>query len=130
MKKVLTLVVMATAISCCAPNTRMGTPPPMVTKEKVDALDLSKDHFKNSISIIDDPSDKVAELNTSNGYKALNDSFLRAFINKKTGEISFQVYIIMCYEGLWRYYSSVNYEGAHELLSAKLTVFDRDMYCT
>lgn len=71
------------------------------------ALSLTKEHFKNTTTVKDDPLDTVATITTVNGFQekrgllgiVWDDNFLRAFIDKKSGKTSFQVYQVIYYQG-------------------------------
>ena len=126
MKKALLLALIIATVSCCSHHTTTGV------QEKKDALHLSKDHFRNTVSVIDEPSETIAEINTHRGYKLKNDTFLKAFIHKETGDVSFQVHSSVTYQdSSWRDYRFARYKGnnENELLLSEVTVIDRDVYC-
>jgi hypothetical protein len=129
MKKILALVAAAAAIFSCAPKMLSGSSPCETPGERVNVVDLPRDRFKGSISIIDEPSEALAELSTPKDYKSPHHSFLRAFIDKASGDVSFQVFNWIVYEGSWRYYTSVSYEAADGLRLEDLIVIDRNIYC-
>lgn len=98
-------------------------------------LSLDTQHFKDTITIKDDASDTVAEFSTLNGYRQKKflgidwlDSFLRGFINKKTGKRSYQVYQFISYQGRgWRFYNRVDYETPEGPRSKALTRFHEEV---
>ncbi len=75
------------------------------------------DHFKQTIVVNDEGS--VITFSTINGYQkqygdvVWDDNFFRGFIDKRTGEKSFQVYNVLYYSssgrGDWRHYQQANY---------------------
>lgn len=81
-------------------------------------LSLSMEHFRDTATVKDGPTDAVATITTENGYvehKGLmqmvwNDEFLSGVIDKKTGQKSFQVDAWVIYSGNWRYYETANYQ--------------------
>ena len=123
----------------------MGCAMPMTAadfqKKRDDALLLDKAHFKKSISIKDDALETNATISTYNGYRIEYrfplvpvrdpyDSYLRGFINKKTGEKLCQVYTSINYRDTgWRMYRGVNYETPAGPEYAVLTIIDRTVNC-
>lgn len=112
-----------------------------VTQEQAvkDAFSLTKDHFSNSVTIKDDALDVNATITTLNGYRAprnyfldsWSDNFIRAFVNKKTGAVTYQVYQIIHYRSpSWRFYNLANYETKTSPRQTSVTVIDRDVDCT
>lgn len=71
------------------------------------------------MSVNDDSLEPVITLTTepvwkSNGRftdKVRSDNFLRAFINKRSGAVTYQLYQQVTYTGDWRRFGSVNYAG-------------------
>ncbi|MGO9514519.1 MAG: PDZ domain-containing protein [Steroidobacteraceae bacterium] len=80
-------------------------------------LSLSMEHFRDTATVKDGPTDAVATITTENGYveheglmqMVWNDEFLSGVIDKKTGQKSFQVDAWIIYSGNWRYYETANY---------------------
>lgn len=103
------------------------------------ALALDKEHFKQTLSLKDDSLDTVAKFSTVNGFKekhgllgiVWDDNFIRAYVDKKTGIATFQVYNSIYYQGYgWKFYNRVNYETPDGPNSKKVTVIDRNVDCT
>ena len=103
------------------------------------ALSLSKEHFKNTATVKDDSLDTVATITTVNGFQekrgllgiVWDDNFLRAFIDKKTGKTSFQIYQVIYYQGSgWNFFQTVNFETPSGPQSKPVTVISRDVDCT
>jgi hypothetical protein len=58
-------------------------------------------------------------------------NFLRAFIDKKSGKTSFQVYQVIYYQGSgWNFFQRVNFETPSGPQSKPATVIKRDVDCT
>jgi hypothetical protein len=99
------------------------------------ALALTPDHFKRSVTIKDDPLDLVVTFSTVEGFKARqgllgvvgDDNFLRGFVNRKTGERRFQVYNTIYYGGNWKFFNYVNYETPNGPRQKALTILDRQV---
>ena len=97
------------------------------------ALNLSRSHFKYSVTIKDGPLDTVITFSTINGVKerrgllgiVWDDNFLRAFIDKKSGTKTFQVYNSIYYGGRWKFFTQANYETPDGPKSTTLTIIDR-----
>ena len=102
-------------------------------------LSLDKAHFKQTMIVKDDSLDTVAKFSTVNGFKekrgllgiVWDDNFIRAYVDKKTGVTTFQVYNSIYYKGSgWRFYNRVNYETPNGPKSKEVTVIARDVDCT
>lgn len=104
-----TLLSLITPEVSCAANDK---------KLAAQAIAMTPQQFQSTAVIKDDNLDTTAQIDTSKGFQAKrgllkilwNDNFLRAFIDKKTGATTIQVYEFIMYEGNWRYYNTVNYE--------------------
>jgi len=102
------------------------------TKQQTqNALTLTPEHFKNTATVEDDDLVATAMITTRNGFRprsgllhfVYDDNFLRAFIDKKTGKVTYQVYQSIYYQASdWRFYLKANYEtpGGPESIDAKL----------
>lgn len=102
------------------------------TKQRTqNAQVLTPEHFKSTANLEDDDLKVTATITTKNGFKqrqgllhfVYNDNFLRALIDKKTGEVTYQVYQSIYYQASdWRFYLKANYEtpGGSEFADAKL----------
>lgn len=96
---------------------------------------LPPEHFEKSATVKDDDMEIVATITTEPGFKIKqgliglvnDDNFFRAFVNKKTGETSYQLYQYVTYVGDWAFFETVNYEGLTEIESTALTVIDREV---
>jgi hypothetical protein len=83
-------------------------------------LSLSMEHFRDTATVKNEPSDSLLAISTQNGFvehsgplrMVWHDEFLTADIDKKTGQKSFQVHEQISYSGSWRFYGSANYPAA------------------
>ena len=103
------------------------------------ALSLTKEHFKSTATVKDDSLDTVATITTVNGFQekrgllgiVWDDNFLRAFIDKKSGKTSFQLYQIIYYQaGGWNFFQTINFETPSGPQSKPVTIIKRDVNCT
>ena len=85
--------------------------------------------FQARTTLSDDALDRVATLTTTNGFverrtfggRASDDVFLRAFIDKATGRVSYQVYVTVRYRGYnWAHWDGANYEAPGGPMSARV----------
>ncbi|MBT6767767.1 MAG: hypothetical protein HOA81_02100 [Opitutales bacterium] len=82
---------------------------------------LTPEHFKRTAIIEEGDSEATAIITTRNGFRrkqgllhfVFDDNFLRAFIDKKTEEVTYQVYQSIYYQASdWRFYLKANYESS------------------
>jgi len=127
----ISVFVLAAAISGCATTNR--------EEQLQAAFSLTKEHFKNTATIKDDSLDTTAVITTLNGFQekrgllgiVWDDNFLRAFINKKTGKFSIQLYQVISYQGSgWNFYQSVNYETPNGPEARQVSSINRDVDCS
>ena len=87
-------------------------------KQVEQALSLDVDHFKQTMDITDDAMETTVVFSTQGGWTqkhgllgiVWSDSFLRGFINKRSGHKSFQVYVAMRHtQGGWARPYQANY---------------------
>jgi len=105
------------------------------------AFSLTSDHFKNTARVKDDSLDTIATISTANGFQEIpeqlgtvcNDNFLRAFIDKKSGKKSFQVYQIVYTQDNnkvgWSFFQSVNFETPSGPSSKPVRNIKTDIEC-
>jgi hypothetical protein len=125
-KKYLTLVLFVALVGCVAE---------MREEQMSLAVSLTPEHFRDTATVRDDQLDVIATVTTINGFQAKNgllkivgdDNFLRAFIDKKTGKTSFQVYQVIYYGGGWRFYNRANYSTLDGPKSVSVTSISRDV---
>lgn len=132
MRSNLTLAVVAAAVLAgCAGTTSDA--------QIQTALSLTKDHFRTTATIKDDALDTVATVSTERGFQekrgllgvVSDDNFLRAFIDKKTGTTTMQVYQVIYYTGRsWNFFQTVNYEAPNGPQSRPVTIIGKDVNCT
>lgn len=82
---------------------------------------LTMEHFRDSATVTENPSDGTAIISTESGYvehtgpmrMVWHDEFLRAVIDRKTGRRSLQVYAWVIYAGSLRTYERANFRTAN-----------------
>ena len=103
------------------------------------AVKLPKEHFKNTAVVKDDSLETVATISTINGFQekrgllgiVWDDNFLRAFIDKKSGKVTYQLYQVLRYQGEgWKFYEVANYETPSGPRSVPLISIGRDVNCS
>ena len=122
------LLAMATVTVGCA------TPTP-AQRAEVLVHQLTPELFRRTILIEDDALDVEAMISTERGHTdrrgllniAWDDNFLRAYVDKRTGETRIQVYQFIMYEGNWRFYNRVNYETPTGPVQDELRIVARDV---
>ncbi|MEZ5687871.1 MAG: hypothetical protein R3E21_03645 [Caenibius sp.] len=98
---------------------------------------LTPEHFARTSKIEDDGLEVVATIHTRDGYtfkggltdRMRADTFLRAFVDKRSGSATYQLYAQLSYSGEWRTFSSALYATSQGPVSVPLTVIDRDVDC-
>lgn len=82
------------------------------------ALSLTPEHFRQTTKIKDDEFESVVIFSTEGGYSekrgllgvVWSDEFLRAFVDKKSGAVKFQVYVAWVHQGSgWMHPFQANY---------------------
>ncbi|RKZ75409.1 MAG: hypothetical protein DRR19_29340 [Candidatus Parabeggiatoa sp. nov. 1] len=112
MKKLTLTILLFFILSGCIPNPLLKTP-----------SDLDKQHFKQTVTIDDHPSNTVVTFSTIKGVQekqgthnvVLNDNFLRGFFNKETNAKTYQVYNVVYYaasgsDSRWKHFEQANYQ--------------------
>ena|GEM_PF-1400087 len=56
-----------------------------------------------------------------------NDSFVRAFVDKRTGTATWQVYVVTNYIGSWRFFEQANFQTSNGVETVPVTVIDRQV---
>ena len=112
------LLTAATPLAAMAPATTMSAA--LVDTGDIDRLRvMTPADFQTRTSVSDDALDRFATLTTTNGFverrsfggHAADDVFLRAFVEKATGRVSYQVYVTIRYRAYsWAQWDSANYE--------------------
>jgi hypothetical protein len=82
---------------------------------------LTMEHFRDTATVTENPSDGTTIISTENGYvertgpmrMVWHDEFLRGVIDRKTGRHSLQVYAWVIYTGSLRTYESASYRTAN-----------------
>lgn len=104
--------------------------------ESVSPASLTPGHFSQTATVEDDDMEVTAIISTVNGYQekhgllgvVWDDNFLRAFVDKRTGIVRYQVYQHIQYDGdQWRFYDAVNYQGPSGIETKQLTTVHREV---
>jgi hypothetical protein len=98
-------------------------------------LSLTMEHFRDSATVADDPIGGVTTISTEKGFvehkgpmrMVWNDEFLKAAIDKKTGQKSFQIYAWIIYSGSMRSYETASYQGANGSRSVPVTRISKEV---
>ncbi|HUN45751.1 MAG TPA: hypothetical protein VMU85_04495 [Stellaceae bacterium] len=113
--------------------------PQMSPQEKLAAWrGLTDAHFRETATIQDDNLDLVASFTTEKGLPGAKHpedgyyyqhEFLRAFIDKRTGKIQYQLYFTMTYPGPERRYETATYEAPKGTQQGLVTIINRSKSC-
>jgi hypothetical protein len=107
MKKITAILLGLILIQGCVPTRKAA---------KKEVFHLDTQHFKDTTTVANVLSGSAVEFSTLNGYRPEKfigvgwlDSFLKGYVNKKTGKRYFQVYQFISYQGRgWRLYHQVS----------------------
>lgn len=123
------LVSATTVLAGCATNMQPEQQAQMIAN-------LTPDHFYRSTIVKDDSLDVTATVSSQNGYQTKKgllgvvweDNFLRAFIDKRSGQTTYQLYQMIKYNSpSWRFYQQINYETPSGPVSKPVTIISRDV---
>jgi hypothetical protein len=125
MRKLLALIAVL-VLGGCAPQ-----------HDDVDLLlSLTPEHFRDTAKITDDSLETTAVISMEPGYQGNNNagrdgwscnSFLRAFVDKRSGATTYQLYIDAGYTGHdRRHYDTINYFTPQGIQSAPVIKIARD----
>jgi hypothetical protein len=97
-------------------------------------LSLNMEHFRDTATVLDSPTDSAVTISTENGYKEYrgplrtvwNDEYLAAVIDKKTGRRSYLVYVWITYTGGLRGYGTASFQSPDGPRSASTTLVVRE----
>jgi len=96
---------------------------------------LSPQHFAETATVQDDDLETIATITTSDGFiwrggftsRVKADNFLRAFVDKKSGEALWQLYQTVNYNVDWRRFTSVNVKFPQGLERRDIDIISRDV---
>jgi hypothetical protein len=97
---------------------------------------LTKEDFKRSITVQDDALDTVAKFDTLKGFVEPRgflstdhyDSHLRAFVDKSTETVTYQLYQSFSYQAQdWNFFHTVNYETPNGPASSEVKRISSDV---
>lgn len=130
MKKVAALTTLLLALTGCVSLDQEAS------KQTGEWSHLTKEHFSQTTTVKDDVLETVASFDTQRGFQyrgvlaGSNDEFLRAFVDKKTGKVTYQLYQIIRYiDSGWHYYNQINYLTQAGTQTASALVISRDVDC-
>ncbi len=106
---------------------------PQLSGQARKLLAMAPQDFGSRVVIRDDALEVAAEISTINGWKqkegllatVKSDQFFRAFVDKKTGVTTFQVYQYIHYFGQRAYFKVVNFESLGGAVQKDVTVINR-----
>jgi hypothetical protein len=93
---------------------------------------LTADYVKAAIELKNDALEPVATFDTLKAdperlRNSREGAFLRAFVNKRTGSIKFQVYAIVGYSRDWRFYNLANYDPGDGAIQVPVDKISREV---
>lgn len=104
---------------------------------------IDETHFKRTIVIRDDPTQDAIVFSTIRGLQekqvttgqVWNDNFLRGFIDKRTGQKTYQVYNVVYYGGSgiqtsWKHFKQANYDTLQGIKLTPTTILKEEEDCT
>lgn len=107
------------------------------------SVNLDKDHFKQTMTIIDETYNPIITFSTIRGtqnqlgtQKAVwDDNFLRGFLDKRTGKKIYQVYSVVYYSGSgsgtgWQLFYQANYESPTGTKLVSITTLKKEENCS
>ena len=97
-------------------------------------LSLNMEHFRDTATVLDSPTDSAVTISTENGYQehrgplrtVWNDEYLEAVIDKKTGRKSYLVYVWITYTGGLRGYGTASFQSPDGPRSVSTTLVVRE----
>jgi hypothetical protein len=98
-------------------------------------ISFTPEHFRDTAQIVDDHLETTAIISTEQGRHEIGDmvtdgwkckSFLRAFVNKRSGAATYQLYVVIRYFGDRRGFSTINYFTPKGVQSSSLVKIARD----
>jgi hypothetical protein len=96
---------------------------------------LTPEGVAAGVEIHDDDLETVATITTVKAYQSngaftdrvRSDNFLRAFVDKRTGEVRYQLYQSVSYNYVYRNFTGVNYASSDGPRTAPVTVIDHEV---
>lgn len=97
---------------------------------------LTPENVAGKVTLKDDDLEADAVMTTEPVYREKkglfgdvpDDVFMRAFIDKQTGQVSWQVYVVTTYIGSsWHFYEQANYQTSQGVQTVPLAVIDRQV---
>jgi hypothetical protein len=97
-------------------------------------LSLGMEHFRDTATVLDSPTDGAVTISTENGYQehrgplrtVWNDEYLEAVIDKQTGRKSYLIYVWITYTGGLRGYGTASFQSPEGPRSVSTTLVVRE----
>jgi hypothetical protein len=126
-------ILPALLISCIVTPAAGADTGSKISRKALRLLAMTPDEFAAKMVIRDDALEVAAEISTVNGWQQKDgllsvvnsDQFFRAFVDKKSGVTTFQVYQFIHYFGQWAFFTLVNFESLDGPVQRDLTVVNR-----
>lgn len=92
---------------------------------------LTPEHFAVKVRTKDDALETKASFDTREGWREQpSDVFLRAYVDKQTGEVEYQLYASVSTRGDWQFYDRINYQAPDRTVQeGKLIRVGSDVSC-
>lgn len=127
------MLISGLAAPCHATETQRS--PKQEAKRLAAMTNLTPDSVAKTASVKDDPFEPLVTIATENAFKwrggftdtVRSDNFLRALLDRKAGEASYQLYQTLTYTGDWRRFDRVHIMLPSGLKTMPLTVLSRDV---
>lgn len=109
MKRILVLAIALVMAGC---STNMANKSPDYIASKVERQDSEFDSSVTYLGPVHSTSQQRGLFSDSQYVR------LRAFENKETGKMQYQIYVVVSYVGNWRYYESASFVGGDTVKAA------------
>lgn len=121
-------VIRATAAAACA-FASLATP--AYSRSSADLFRMTPADFARTVSSKDDALETQAEFDTYKGWlERPSDVFLRAYVDKATGAVTYQLYATVAFDRDWRFYDRINYElPGGQVGSGEVERVNSNVYC-
>lgn len=102
----------------CAPAAALAAAwltQPALARSATDIFRMTPSDFARGVTVRDDALEIQATIDTRKSWiESPSDAFLRAFIDKRTGAVTYQLYVSTTYFGDWRFYDRINYRDEND----------------
>lgn len=105
-----------------------GTPASAQDARKLFAM--TPEQFAAKVAVKDDQFETEISFNTEAGWReSPSDAFLRAYVDKTSGKVTYQLYQIVRFRGDWPFYRTINYYTPEGLREGELSRIHSDVDC-